>query len=461
MALDFNTILLMMAVISCLSAIALYLLYRLLPETPGLKHAAIAGACQAVTPVVLLARGIIDPMISILLSNAAYLLAGAFYYQAVRQLCDLAMEWRWPMTIILMFYPLIIIFLDGEDLSKRVFISSIAIGCLTFMSSWVLWKGQIQLSRRALAIVFATATLLCVIRVFFILGQPSMSQSDFKSAYLIFMLGIVTSIGVMVGIVVIVFDRLREQLKFQLQEVTAAHDVARIALREQKDFMAMLSHEFKTPLSIIKANADAVAMIDNPPAPFIRESLERIQQTSLRLSDLVDGCLSDERISTVIEENELFMTSLDLVELLRGLSQEYGVRFVDAHAPPALHIQGDRYLVSILFSNLISNARKFARRHENTEVRLLSPPQNSTAPITVEVFDDGQGVAEQERKRIFDKYYRASSETQPQGSGLGLFFVKRIVELHGGAVSVECRQGTVFSVALPVEGAARCSSCAY
>ncbi|MGG2399674.1 sensor histidine kinase [Pseudomonas sp. SH1-B] len=461
MALDFNTILLMMTVTSCVSAVALYLLYWLLPGVPGLKQAVIAGASQAVTPMLLLARGIIDPMISILLSNAVYLLAGAFYYQAVRQLCDFAMEWRWPMTVILLFYPLIIIFLDSEDLSKRVFISSIAIGCLTFMSSWVLWKDQVRLSRRGLAIVFATATLLCVIRVFFILGQPSMSQSDFQTAYLIFMLGVVISIGVMVGIVVIVFDRLREQLKFQLQEVTAAHDVARIALREQKDFMAMLSHEFKTPLSIIKANADAVVMIENPPAPFIKESLERIQQTSLRLNDLVDGCLSDERISTVIEDNELFMTSLDLIELLRGLSDEYGVRFVDAHAPAALHIQGDRYLVSILFSSLISNARKFARKHENTEIRLLSPPQNSAAPITVEVFDDGQGVAEQERQRIFDKYYRVSSETQPQGSGLGLFFVKRIVELHGGTVSVERRQGTIFSVTLPAEGAARCNSCVY
>ncbi|MGP9827285.1 sensor histidine kinase [Ectopseudomonas khazarica] len=456
MALDFNTILLMMAVISLVSAIALYSLYRLLPEPLGLEQAAIAGACQAVTPVLLLARGIIDPMISILLSNAAYFLACAFYYQAVRRLCDLAMEWRWPLTIMLISYPLIIVFLDSEDLSKRVFISSLAIGCLTFMSSWVLWKGQIQLSRRGLAIIFAIATLLCVIRVLLILAQP-----DFRSAYLIFMLGIVTSIGVAIGIVVIVFEHLREQLKLQLQKITAAHDIARIALREQKNFMTMLSHEFKTPLSIIKANADAVIMIDNPPAPFIKKSLERIQQTSLRLNSLVDGCLSEERISTAIEKNELFMASLDLVELLSDLSQEYGVRFVNTQAPAALHIQGDRYLVSILFSNLISNARKFARTHENVEIRLLSPSQHHTAPITVEVFDDGQGIAEQERKRIFDKYYRVLSETQQPGSGLGLFFVKRIVDLHGGIVSVECGQGTIFSVTLPVEGAAGCNSYAY
>ncbi|THF70413.1 MAG: HAMP domain-containing histidine kinase [Methylophaga nitratireducenticrescens] len=448
---DLRTLVLLLAVTSFVSAIALYLFYRLLPEVPGLKQAAIAGACQSIASIFLVSRDFIDPMLSILVSNAAYFLASAFYYQAVRLFCDLAMAWRWPVIILGTLYPLFILFPGNENLGERIIISSIGLASLSLMTSWVLWQDKARLpGRRGLAITFGVIALICGTRILSILIEPigSMSFLDFNRSSMIFIWGIVTSIAVTVGVIVMTSERLREQLKIQLREVTVAHDVANNALREQKNFLAMLSHEFKTPLSIIKANADAVTTIDNPPASFIKESLERIQQTSMRLNGLVDGCLNDQWISHTIENNELSMTKLNLAEMLRELCHEYDIRFINHSSADTAQVKGDRNLIPILFSRLFDNARKYAHHHDTIEVRLLQTADT----ITVQIYDDGPGIAEEEHERIFDKYYRVPGETRQHGSGLGLFFVKRIVEQHGGMINVECRQGTTFTVMLPALG---------
>lgn len=421
-----------------------------MPEVPGLKQAAIAGISQAIASIFLIIRDFIDPMLSIMVSNAAYFLAYALYYQAVRLFCERAMEWRWPTIIICTLYPLFMLFPGNENLGERIIVSSIGLGSLGLMTSWILWKDEVRLpGQRGLAIIFALIALFCGARIVSILTEPvgSMNYLDFNRGGILFIWGIVTSIAVTIGVIVMTSERLREQLKLQLSEVTVAHDIAHNALREQKNFLAMLSHEFKTPLSIIKANADAVTAIENPPPIFIKESLDRIQKTSLRLTGLVNGCLNDEWISHAIEKNERSLTTLNLTELLTELCKEYDTRFIDKNSPASVQIQGDRYLVPILFSSLIDNARKYAHDRHRVEVRLF-PVTDDT--VTVEVFDDGPGIAEQERERIFDKYYRVHNGRQQSGSGLGLFFVKRIVEQHGGSINLECRQGTTFTVTLPV-----------
>lgn len=447
---DIRTLALLLAVTSFVSALALYLFYRLLPEVPGLKQAAMAGASQAIGSVFLLIRDFIDPMLSIMVSNGGYFIAYAFYYQAIRLFCERPLAWRWPGLIIVSLYPLFLLLPGNEHLSERIILNSLVLGSLTLMTSWVLWKDEAKLpGRRGLAITFAFIAVISLSRIILRLSEPlgDVAFLDFNSGFMIFIWAIVTSIAVTVGVIVMTSERLREQLKLQLSDVMVARDIAHNALREQKNFLAMLSHEFKTPLSIIKANADAVATIENPPAPFIKESLERIQNTSLRLTGLVNGCLNDEWISHAIENNELSMSTLSLTQVLADLSGEYGVRFIDKSALASVQIQGDHYLVPILFSSLIDNARKYAHHRDSAEVRLL--PVTADA-VRVEVFNDGPIIAEQEQERIFDKYYRVQNGRQQSGSGLGLFFVKRIVDQHGGSIKVESRQGTTFIIALPV-----------
>jgi len=449
--LDFRTILLILVLTSIVSAVALYLFYRLLSEVPGLKQAATAAILQAIGVVFMLSRDFIAPMLSIMVSNGAYFLALAFYYQAARLFSEHRMEWRWPIIIIATLYPLFMLLPGDENLSERIIIHSIGLGILAMMTSWVLWKNAADLlGRRSLAMTFAVIGLICIFRVMSALNQPvgSVDFLDSNEGNMINIWAIVTSIVVTVSVIVMTSERLREQLKLQLQEVMVARDIAHTALREQKNFLAMLSHEFKTPLSIIKANADAVITIDNPPAPFIKESLARIQQTSLRLTGLVDSCLNDEWISHAIEKNELSMTALNLAELLTDLSREYGIRVIDKSSSAAAQIRGDRYLIPILFSSLLDNARKYAHNRDSVEIRLL----HAAGTMIVEIFDDGPGIAEQEHERIFDKYYRVQGANQQHGSGLGLFFVKRIIEQHGGAINVACRQGTTFTVTLAALG---------
>lgn len=445
---DIRTLAMLLAVTSLVSALTLYLFYRLLPEVPGLKQAAIAGICQAIGSTFLFIRDFIDPMLSIMVSNGAYFVAYTFYYQAARLFCGRAAEWRWPGLIIVVLYPLLMLLPGKEYLDERIIINSLVLGSLTLMTSWILWKDEAELpGRRGLAVTFAFIAVISASRIISRLSNPleGVAFLDFNAGFMIFIWAIIASIAITAGVIVMTSERLREQLNLQLSEVTVAHNIAHNALREQKNFLAMLSHEFKTPLSIIKANADAVATIENPPPSFIKDSLTRIQKTSLRLNSLVDGCLNNEWVSHMIEKNESSLATLNLTELLTDLCREYDIRFIDQGSPAGTHLQGDRYLLPILFSSLIDNARKYAYHQDSVEVSLL----HTADGVTVKIFDDGPGIAEQERDRVFDKYYRGECQKHQSGSGLGLFFAKRIVEQHGGSIFVECQQGTTFTITLP------------
>ncbi|CAO3434417.1 sensor histidine kinase [Azospirillum doebereinerae] len=220
--------------------------------------------------------------------------------------------------------------------------------------------------------------------------------------------------------------------------------------QQQRQFVLMVSHEFRTPLAIIDSASQMLEIEPSLPVsapPRVR----KIRNAVRRMLHLMDRCLADDRLdSTAVSAKGKF----DLAALLAELMAERGSAtpnhsFETAGCERSVSVPGDRDLLAVVFSNLVENAVKYSPG--GGHVRLGLSRENDLALVRVE--DEGIGVNATDRPRIFDKYFRASNAAGTAGAGLGLHLARRIVEAHGGSIAVasEPDHGSVFTVRLPVE----------
>ena len=156
MSLDIRTLALLLAVVTLVTAIVLYLFYRLLPETPGLKQAATGIACQSAGSILSIAREFIPPEIAITGSNGLYLLSYALLYQAARLFSGRPADWRCPTLIIILLLPPFALFPTHEYVGLRIMLLSAGVAILSFMVSWTLLKeipSNLPARRGALRVV--------------------------------------------------------------------------------------------------------------------------------------------------------------------------------------------------------------------------------------------------------------------------------------------------------------------
>lgn len=222
--------------------------------------------------------------------------------------------------------------------------------------------------------------------------------------------------------------------------------------KSQREFVANVSHELKTPLTSIQGFAQAIldGTADTPEArqqaaQVIYNEAGRMHRLALDLLDLarLDAGTAD-----------LQMTPLDLTVLLNAVTEKFsplaaraGVTVTaQCGALPPLMGDGDR--LAQVFTNLVDNALKFTPA--GGQVTLVARQEG--AEIVVEVRDTGQGIAPDALAHIFERFYQDDPSRARQGAGLGLAIAQEIVAAHGGKISVQSRvgQGTVFTVRLPL-----------
>lgn len=456
MKFDITTLALMLMLCSFASALVLYFLYRQHSAIPGLKLWAAGATFQALGSLSLTVREFLPPFSAIISTNLSYFLSYALFYQGVRSFIGEKIEWRTPfLIIVLSTTPLLFLYDSNEHLSTRIILNAITIGSFSFMIAWTLLKqfNNQHHARTAVALSFLLTGFFNVHRIYHNIIAPHGDINylhDISREYLIFVWGIIALFFISTGFIIMTSERLRNSLQQQLSIAHHANSVAESALKEQKNFLAMLSHEFRSPLAIMRANVDAALSVPITRETVIRENLHRVQGASTRLSALVEGCLNDEWIAHTVESSGESRTTLNLASILRELAQEYGVT-LQCDATDSLEISADRYLIPILFSSLIDNGCKYASSPAQVKVRYSQRDDHAV----VEIEDDGPGISAVEQNKIFDKYYRAKTDGKRPGTGLGLYFAQRITELHGGEIQVESDGGTLFRVSLPIQGESR------
>jgi signal transduction histidine kinase len=232
--------------------------------------------------------------------------------------------------------------------------------------------------------------------------------------------------------------------------VRAARAAAALAT-VQSEFMSAVSHEMKTPLSLITLASDTLANRRYSSADAVGDYGRLIGIESAHLTRLIDNVLCYARINDtssaydfeVLDIAEVVQESVDrLSPQLSALGFEMQLQLP---ADPAL-VNADHLMMGHVFANLIDNAIKHAAAG-----RWLGVTVRPEGPVVhIEVADRGEGIPADEHSRVFDKFYRRRG-TRHRGTGLGLAIVRRIVDDHKGAVNVSsvAGQGTSFDVALP------------
>ena len=222
----------------------------------------------------------------------------------------------------------------------------------------------------------------------------------------------------------------------------------------QKDFVNNFTHEFKTPLSVIRIAADVLkdpAIIRKPDklhnyAGIIEEQTRHLQQQTERLLHIA---FTDQYKLPL--KKEVFDAGLLLDHAVAGLApmieQKQGVISI-THRNANTMVEADRSYLLLSFINLIENAIKYAAK---PVIEIITYVEGND--LSIEIHDNGAGIERRHQKKIFDRFYRvASGDVQNAGGfGLGLNFVKKIVDAHRGAIEVrsEYGKGSIFIIKIP------------
>lgn len=252
-------------------------------------------------------------------------------------------------------------------------------------------------------------------------------------------------------------SRYAEQVIASNQRLKEGNAQLEQANRLKDQFLAMASHELKTPLTTIHGYVQLLLWrfkkknTQQPECSFVSDSLTKVEEQTRRLTVLVNDLLDVNRLRS--GKMPLHLTPHDLCSLCREVIQEQQDltgRFIDLVCPvePVI-IQIDKERFSQVLTNLISNALKYSQ--DDTTV-LVQVSENVEKAILA-VQNDGPPLSEEQQQRIFEPFYRspaAQSSSKP-GWGLGLVISKEIVEQHQGRVWVESSEekGTTFFVTLP------------
>lgn len=220
------------------------------------------------------------------------------------------------------------------------------------------------------------------------------------------------------------------------------------------DFTHNVTHELKTPIAISYAAIESIIhynLLDNKAKAdkylhLCHEELERL------------GVMVEQILTLSLEKRKeirLMMESVSLNELVGKLIEQQKIKSTHPflirveYVPEEITLKADRIHLYSLISNLVDNAIKYAGKEPEITVRA----EASGGKVQIRVQDNGPGIPEEYRRYIFDKFYRlpSSRHSSVKGYGIGLFYVKTMVEKHGGTVSVEnlAGQGSCFIITLP------------
>lgn len=240
--------------------------------------------------------------------------------------------------------------------------------------------------------------------------------------------------------------KLHKQLELALKN-------EREALDNQIRFVEILSHEYRTPLAIIRANLDIMELKDNDSGERFSAYYAKMKRAISRLVEVVDTSFGHDRVDencTAVKNGEIELTAFlrNLLQESRELWTERQLQLELDHCAEC-RTPADTSLFKTAILNLIDNAVKYSP--ENSPVRISLATCCSTAVIRV--CNRGPTIPPGDLEQVFNKYYRGRGSANIHGAGLGLYLVRKIIEQHGATVTLSSneRDGTCATVRIPLE----------
>lgn len=218
---------------------------------------------------------------------------------------------------------------------------------------------------------------------------------------------------------------------------------------QQQNFMMAVTHELKTPIAIAKLNLETL----------LKRKLDSTQQEKLigntlkeaeRLNDLCNNILLASQIDA--GNYQINREELNLSELVFDSVGYFKTRFpslnLEEEMEEGIYVKGDSLLLQLAVNNIIDNAIKYSGKNKPVTISL----QKKGSIAELKIMDEGEGIADNEKARIFEKFYRAGNENtrHTKGTGLGLYLTQRIIKDHKGTIVVNDNtpSGCIFAITL-------------
>lgn len=226
----------------------------------------------------------------------------------------------------------------------------------------------------------------------------------------------------------------------------------RMEIKIKTDFLSHVSHELKTPVTLIQLYTDTLLTDETLPEEDIRYSLNVISKESTHLLNLIENLLQLSVAENVQEKYEFTEGDMgNFVEKTTGVYAEWlrkqGIELNVQIAPALPLVSFDREKVTRALLNLIDNARKYGGDSNSIELGIWS----EKGKVILECRDHGSGIPESERKTIFEQFYRGANASETRGVGLGLFLVSETMKAHNGTVELQTEpgKGSSFKLVFP------------
>jgi signal transduction histidine kinase len=321
--------------------------------------------------------------------------------------------------------------------------------------------GRIIYSAAITTIIIFSALTLC--EYYHLIGHHSIDgfltipvYNDIK--YVIAFLSIFTFVMIMS---VVLANRIAKQLYRMEQDLVESLDKLNAAEAEKQKYIMSVVHEIKSPISALHSYLDLILQkFLGPLDKKVEEKLERARIRSVEAIQLINNVLQISKLRLV---DDIVKEPVDIRQLVCYIIAQQKINIETKKIKLLLKenvrnegiIKGDKLLLEIAFSNLIGNSIKYVDVGGTVEIKLNKKNNN----IEVEINDNGIGIPQDEIKHIFHDFYRASNIKQKgyEGTGLGLSFVKKIIEKHFGRIEVKSpsdlgndkNPGSCFKVYLP------------
>ena len=245
---------------------------------------------------------------------------------------------------------------------------------------------------------------------------------------------------------------LEQKIQDRTRDLSQALEHARIARRDLRQFLSMVTHEFRTPLAIIDSAAQMLLIRPHMTDDGSQPRLQTIRDSVGRMVQLIDTCLADERLEA--ETLQLQAVTTDITPLITAQihqqRQAHPDRTIDLTLAPLPDLCVDTVLLAMALGNLLNNALKYSTSSIQVTV------SRTKDYVQIAVTDFGLGIPASELNHIFDRFYRADNVKGLAGTGIGLSMSRRIIQLHGGSLIVDSTEhvGSTFTIRLPVPASA-------
>ena len=246
------------------------------------------------------------------------------------------------------------------------------------------------------------------------------------------------------------------ELEARTNELTSANEKLKFLDAEKDDFISTVTHEMRTPLTSIKAMVEIIQ--DNPEMTVAQktEFLNTVIDQIDRMARLINQVLDLEKLET--GQTHLDVELINICQLIKETNQILSPLANEKHIEIRQNLtrnliifEGDEERIRLVLTNLVSNAIK-SIEHQEGIIEIDCELEASN--ISVSIRDNGKGIDADSIHHIFDKFFQARDQgrKKPKGTGLGLSITKKIIELHGGQISVDSQvgKGSVFRFSLPL-----------